>query len=85
MSEYGNSLELANGGRRIIAAVVCAGVLIVGSVKFGDSLPHLPYNDAVPVFTGADLGDTVNDFYIGTNNDVSRSIGARMLDENQVS
>ncbi len=85
MSEYGNSLEVAKGGRRIIAAVVSAGVLIVGAVKYGDSLTHLPHNDAVPVLTGADLGDTVDGIYAGTNNDVSRSIGARMLDENQVS
>lgn len=87
MSEYGDSLEPARGARRIIAVVVSAGVLVVGTVKFGDSLPCLPSqnNDAVPVLTGADLGDIVNDFYAGTNNDVSKSIGASALDQSQVS
>lgn len=69
--------------RRVLAAAVAVIALVYSMVKLGDALPipQPEYQIEMTDLTGAEIGNAVDDFYRGTNNDVSRSIGARELSD----
>jgi hypothetical protein len=69
--------------RRLLAVAAGACALVFSMIKIGDALPipQPQYQIEMDDLTGAELGNAVDGFYLGTNNDVSRSLGARQLSD----
>ena len=67
--------------RRILAAAVAATALVFSMIKLGDALPFPQPEQQIELgdFTGAELGNAADKFYLGINNDYPGSIGAREL------